>query len=93
MTTDEAGKVIVARIIINSYILEANRERVKNHEQVVPFILGYIRYNTISYSRCQALTKKKKAKLFPGASSRSLNMHLVRDLHIFLGVEIDKTSI
>ena len=46
VTTDEAGKVIVARIIINSYIerqgllrpgdliLEANGERVKNPEQV-----------------------------------------------------------
>ena len=72
MTTDEAGKVIVARIIINSHIerqgllqpgdliLEANGERVKNPEQVGPFILGYIRCDTISYSGCQALPKKKK---------------------------------
>ena len=54
VTTDEAGKGIVARIIINSYIerqgllrpgdliLEANGERVKNPEQVNPFILNYI---------------------------------------------------
>ena len=71
MTTDEAGKVIVARIIINSYIerqgllrpgdliLEANGERVKNPEQVGPFIVGYIRQNTIPYSGCQALPNKK----------------------------------
>ena len=49
VTTDEGGKVIVARIIINSFIerqgllrpgdliLEANGERVKNPEQVVCF--------------------------------------------------------
>ena len=52
MTTDESGKVIVARIIINSYIerqgllrpgdliLEANGERVKNPEQVYNFIFA-----------------------------------------------------
>ena len=72
MTTDEAGKVIVARIIINSYIerqgllrpgdliLEANGKHVKNPEQVGPFIEGYVRQNTIPYSRCQALKKKKR---------------------------------
>ena len=71
MTTDEAGKVIVARIIINSYIerqgllrpgeliLEANGERVKNPEQVGPVIVGYIRQNTIPYSRCQVLKRRK----------------------------------
>jgi len=92
VTTDEAGKVIVARIIINSYIerqgllrpgdliLEANGERVKNPEQLQSLIEDSVEFITLKIQPTLSVSQSQPSNMKEKSVSTKQNKYYVRCL-------------
>lgn len=92
VTTDEAGKVIVARIIINSYIerqgllrpgdliLEANGERVKNPEQLQTLIEESVEFITLKIQPTLSVSQSQPSNIKEKTAASQQNKYYVRCL-------------
>jgi len=92
VTTDEAGKVIVARIIINSYIerqgllrpgdliLEANGERVKNPEQLQSLIEESVEFITLKIQPTLSVSQSQPSNIKEKSITSQPNKYYVRCL-------------
>jgi len=92
VTTDEGGKVIVARIIINSFIerqgllrpgdliLEANGERVKNPEQLQSLIEDSVEFITLKIQPTLSVSQSQPSNIKEKTVTTQQNKYYVRCL-------------